>query len=261
MKIPALKTLAGLVLCLVVPAWAFAAPGSDRVPLGQKPLARCKAKLAAGAPLTVVCFGDSITEIGCAARWNPDWAGGASRPESNWGAVVVADLRKAYPRSAITLVNLGIGGENSAEGVNRLNTLAAAKPDLVLVEFGSNDCDYHEQPPEKTAAALNTILDRIRDGFMADAVVVGFGGDYPLKSTMKHREETEAVLVAVAKRQNVPYADVHSAILAATANGTKWCDFHKSNTDCHPNDAGHAVWAAAVTKALAKAGVGATHQP
>jgi len=261
MKIPALKTLAGLVLCLVVPAWAFAAPGSDRVPLGQKPLARCKAKLAAGAPLTVVCFGDSITEIGCAARWNPDWAGGASRPESNWGAVVVADLRKAYPRSAITLVNLGIGGENSAEGVNRLNTLAAAKPDLVLVEFGSNDCDYHEQPPEKTAAALNTILDRIRDGFMADAVVVGFGGDYPLKSTMKHREETEAVLVAVAKRQNVPYADVHSAILAATANGTKWSDFHKSNTDCHPNDAGHAVWAAAVTKALAKAGVGATCQP
>jgi len=241
-------------LMLVMATGATVAKEADIVHLARTPLSRSKAKLAAGKPLTVVCFGDSITEIGTAARWNIDWAGGASKPEKNWGAVVVDGLRKAYPKSTITLISQGIGGESSAEGVKRLEALAAAKPDLVLVEFGSNDCGYHELPPEKSAAAMTTILQRIEGVLKADAVVVGIGGDNPLKASMKdamkHRKETEAAIIAVAKRLNVPYADVRSAILAATENGAKWSAFHTSETDCHPNDAGHAVWAGAVKAAL-----------
>ena len=49
----------------------------------------------------------------------------------------------------------------------------------------------------------------------------------------------------VAEQAGVPFVDVRKAMLAATGGGDRWGEFHLAADNCHPNDAGHAVWARA----------------
>lgn len=63
---------------------------------------------------TVVAFGDSITASGA------------------WFSVA----NKAF---GISTINMGVGGENSQNGLSRLNQVLAKKPDVATVSFGMND--------------------------------------------------------------------------------------------------------------------------
>jgi len=212
-------------------------------------LPRVAAKLAAGEPVTVVLYGDSISEVGRSATW----FGGASEATANWGAVLVGLLGDAYPKSRITVKHYGIGGQNSYEGLGRLDGLGPLAPDLVLVAFGANDCGYHYLLPEETGLALKTLVTGIRGRYQADVVLVGSGGDDPEQPQFRHLAETLAATAAVAAETGVPYVDTRSPILAATDNGRKWADFHTMAGNCHPNDAGHRLWAQAAFAVIQRA--------
>lgn len=98
------------------------------------------AKLKAGQPVKVICWGDSVT-VG----------GDVSKPELRYADVFVAGLRERFPRAQITLQNISVGGSHSRQwlypdkvrfhdkpwqetGVT-FQRVVDAKPDLVTLEF------------------------------------------------------------------------------------------------------------------------------
>ncbi len=202
-------------------------------------LPRTRQLIAEKKPVRVVIYGDSISEV------KPGWNGGAKTPEANWGAVLVKRLQETYPDSAFSVHHFAIGGQNSYEGLGRLNWLEPFEPDLVLVAFGANDCCHHFLIPEETQLALTTLATEIPKRFGADVVLAGTGGDNPLKPFFRHLDETVQAQKDAATEAKVPFVDMRAAILAATENGTRWAEFHFNQDNCHPTDKGHVVWAEA----------------
>ena len=200
----------------------------------------------------IVCYGDSISEV------KQGWSGGASATDKNWGQQLALLLRQAYPGSEITVLPFGIGGQNAYEGLGRLETLRALHPDLVLLEFGTNDCCYHYLQPEETRLALSTLAQWTRERFGAEVMIVGTGGDNPLASTFRHVTETVQATRQAAEDAGVPFIDMRAAILKCTDNGKRWAEFHLAANNCHPNDHGHRVWAETVWQAIQQA-VAAPH--
>lgn len=202
-------------------------------------LPRTQQLIAEKKPVRVVLYGDSISEV------KAGWSGGAKTPEANWGAVLVKRLGEGYPASTFTIHHFAIGGQNSYEGLGRLDGLEAFKPDLVLVAFGANDCCYHYLIPEETKLALTTLATEIRKRFGADVVLVGTGGDNPLEPFFEHLDETVAAQRQAAAEAKVPFVDMRKAVLNATEEGKRWAEFHFNESNCHPTDKGHVVWAEA----------------
>jgi lysophospholipase L1-like esterase len=212
----------------------------------QTPLSRTATKLREAKPLRIVAFGDSISEVGR----SPQWHGGASTPAHNWAQQLAVLLRGAHRGSQIEVINAGIGGQNSYEGLGRIDILGALKPDLVLIEFGANDCAFHFLQPAETQLALTGMAQSIGAWFGADVAVMGTAGDNPLEPFFQHRDETVAATRAAAAAAAVPFVDMRAPVLAATENGARWAEFHLDAANCHPNDAGHRVWAQAVFAAI-----------
>ncbi len=200
-------------------------------------LPRTRQLIADKKPVRVVIYGDSISEV------KPGWNGGAKTPEANWGAVLVKKLAESYPDSAWSVRHFAIGGQNTYEGLGRLDYLEPFKPDLVLVAFGANDCCHHWLLPEETQLALTTLLTEIPKRYGADAVAVGTGGDNRLKPFFKHLAETLKAQQEAAADAGVPFVDMRAAILAATENGKTWAEFHFNEENCHPTNKGHEIWA------------------
>ncbi|MCF7817537.1 MAG: SGNH/GDSL hydrolase family protein, partial [Kiritimatiellales bacterium] len=92
------------------------------------------AKLKAGEPVTIVCWGDSVT-VGADLE----------NPQDRYSNQLEQRLKAKFPRADITVTNISIGGTQSAywlkgwdekktEGCTFARVLAA-KPDLVTLEF------------------------------------------------------------------------------------------------------------------------------
>lgn len=209
-------------------------------------LAHVNARLAANAPVHIVAYGDSISEVGR----TPGFFGGASSAEMNWASQLQRLLAAAYPTAHFAMAHFGIGGQNSYEGYGRVDWLRPYQPDLVLVAFGANDAGWHQLPPEATRTALAALVEWIQAILHVDVLLLGAGGDNPHAPYLAHVDDTLAATRAAAEQRAVPYVDIRAAILAATANGACWEDYHSNRQDCHPNDAGHAVWARAVLDVL-----------
>ena len=210
---------------------------STMLPLTQK-------RIAEKQPIHIVIYGDSISEV------KSGWSGGATGPEQNWGTQLVNRLSKEYPGIEFTVTPFGIGGQNSYEGLGRLDGLAAFKPDLVLVAFGANDCGYHYLLPEETKLALSTLVAAIQQRFRADVLLVGTGGDNPLKPFFRHLSETVTAQREAAAAAKVLFVDMRQAMLAVTENGKHWAEFHLGEGNCHPNNAGHQIWAETASAAI-----------
>ncbi len=205
-------------------------------------LPRTSENLRNGEKLRVVSFGDSISEVGRTTTY----FGGASCAGNNWASVVRDLLAAGYPGSEIEIIHQGIGGQNSYEGLGRLDSLEPLNADLVIVAFGANDCGWHHLEPWQTRVALKSIVDGIIIRYGGDVAVACTGGDNPLKSSFEHLDETIAITRQVAEESGVPFADIRTAVLQVTENGEKWGDYHFSDDNCHPDDHGHKVWGEAV---------------
>ncbi|OPZ88201.1 MAG: GDSL-like Lipase/Acylhydrolase [bacterium ADurb.Bin429] len=197
-------------------------------------------------PLRVVCYGDSISEVGRSANWY----GGAKSREANWGSQLQGLLRAAYPGVDIQVLHFGIGGQNAYEGLGRLDWLAEYKPDLVLVAFGANDTGWHPIPAEATKLALKTLAQWTQERYGADVVLMSTGGDNPRQPNHTHVAETVQATCEAAGEAGAGYIDIRAAILRVTEDGKRWTDYHNSPQDCHPNDTGHRFWAETVFQAL-----------
>lgn len=95
----------------------------------------------------IVAFGDSLTE-------------GAGVPSSSNYPTKLQELLdgKGY---LYRVVNEGVSGETSAQGLNRTGSIISLKPEIVLVEFGAND-GLRGIPVETIARNLEEIVRQLQ---------------------------------------------------------------------------------------------------
>jgi hypothetical protein len=113
------------------PILATAADAPRTTPTAESTIPRTLAKLHAGEPVTILAWGDSVTE----AAYLPE--------EDRWQSQFVRRLRKAFPQSEITLVTRGWGGRTIKNFLddppggehNYGEKVLSVKPDLVISEF------------------------------------------------------------------------------------------------------------------------------
>jgi acyl-CoA thioesterase-1 len=143
------------------------------------------AALNDGRPL-LVCFGDSLT------------AGYGAENGKSYPDFLQKDLdAKGYH---YRVVNEGVSGATSKDGVTRLEEIAALKPAVVVVEFGGND-GLRGLPVGELQANLDTMVKGLQDAG-AKVMVAGiilppdYGPDYVSKFV--------ATYPTVAKKYRVP---------------------------------------------------------
>ncbi len=98
-----------------------------------------------GLPV-IACFGDSLT------------AGYGLDSEDSYPAVLQRTLDSAGYRYRV--VNLGISGDTTKDGLARINRVLALAPSIVVVEFGGND-GLRGLPIASTRANLDAIVSRL----------------------------------------------------------------------------------------------------
>ncbi len=89
-----------------------------------------RGQLEAGEEATrIVCFGDSITGV--------YYHSGSARA---WTDMLGINLKKAYPKAKLEMINAGISGHTTANALSRIDQdVISKKPDLVIIMFGMND--------------------------------------------------------------------------------------------------------------------------
>ena len=138
------------------------------------------------APLRIACFGDSLTE------------GFGLHDSQALPAVLEQRLREQD--LDVRCLNLGISGETTEDGLDRLDQLLDARPDLAVIQFGTNDFFVGLEPSE-TELNLTDMLEALADKNIR-TVLVGvcclaeFGEEY--------KAEFDAVFPRLADRFGVP---------------------------------------------------------
>jgi lysophospholipase L1-like esterase len=116
--------------------------------------------------LTIVAFGDSITQAKEVA------------PEKKWPELLRAALQARMAEREVSVVNAGVGGNTSREGLARIEQdVLSRRSDWVLVEFGGNDATHipdRHVPPDEFAANLTRIERLIMEKTMARVMLLTF---------------------------------------------------------------------------------------
>jgi len=102
---------------------------------------------ALARPVTILALGTSLTQ------------GYGLPPGTEFTVQLQAALKSAGIASRI--VNAGVSGDTSADGLSRLDWSLADHPDAAIVELGSNDM-LRGTPPAETEKNLRAILDKLK---------------------------------------------------------------------------------------------------
>ena len=193
---------------------------------------RTVSDLKGGCNVTIVAFGDSIT------------AGFAVRHGFTvfWKEM----LQKKYPDARIKLINSGISGNTTLDGLARLDwDVLAYEPDLVTINFGINDAALGIDL-EEFQLNLRQMIMRIRAGPGSEILLLA---SQPLetpgfdKVVLKYYDS----IMDVAEAEDVGFVDVYAAWMDLVNQGTPLGSFILAGLD-HPNEAGYKVIAETLMK-------------
>lgn len=181
---------------------------------------------ASGNRPAIVCFGDSLT-----AGLGLD--SGESYPDV---------LQKLLDRRGYhyRVVNLGVSGETTQDGLARISMVVAEKPAIVVLEFGAND-GLRGQPVAGTEHNLARMVEQLQG---AGARLVLAGITLPPNYGPAYIQRFDAVyknLAAKYKLHFIPF------LLAGVAGNPSLMQ----RDGLHPNAAGARIVAATVARALA----------
>ncbi len=190
-----------------------------------------QAKLAAGGPVKIVAFGDSITA-----------GGDASKPELIFWQRWTDELQRKYPKASISAVNGATGGDTTVQGIARLQgKVLDEKPDLVLIAFGMNDHNVGSVPLAQFELNLKQIITRIRDQTAAEVVLLSAFPPNPKWKFGSHRmADYAAATERTAREMNCAFANVFNNWQTIAAR-KKPEDLLGNNIN-HPNDFGHWIY-------------------
>lgn len=142
---------------------------------------------AADTRPVIVAFGDSLT-----AGFNVE--PGESYPDY---LQQLLDARGYQYR----VVNAGIGGDTTGSGLDRVDSIIAMKPAIVILELGGND-GLRGLPLERTRANLEAILDRLEG---SGAVTVLAGMTLPPNYGPEYIAGFEKIYRDLAQRRRLPF--------------------------------------------------------
>ncbi len=183
-------------------------------------------RLESGEPTRIVCFGDSIT----GAYYH---TGG----QRAWCDMLGIALQRVFPNAQVTMVNAGISGHTTADGLARIQKDVLDKqPHLVVVMFGMNDVT--RLPLGEFGSNLQTIAQKCLD---AGAAVVlctpNSVHENPSRPNSKLAELSEFVL-RTAKDMSLPASDCFADFrMRREQDETAWMLL--MSDDIHPNMRGH----------------------
>ena len=205
------------------------------------PLARVRAKLAAGRPITVVTMGDSLTDF---SHW--------TNRTTNWPTEMAAQIKKE-DGSAVTLVNPAMGGTELRQNLVVLPrwTTTTPDPDLVTIFFGYNDWVAGMRQDRFTATEEDAV-DRVRRATQGRADVLLLTPCPPL--TLNNGEvlgELAAACRQAAQAKNAGLCDIYRDFQAVPPAARP--ALHASD-GVHLSLAGQQLVARSVLEALGKAG-------
>lgn len=181
-------------------------------------------------PVTIVCLGDSVTGV------YYHTGGKRAYPE-----MLEIAIKQAIPKANVTVINAGISGHTTQNGLERLERdVLSKKPDLVTVSFGLNDMT--RIPEDQFRKNLETIVARCRE-IKADVVlctpnaVINTGG----RPTEKLERYCE-VIRATARDLKLAVCDQYRAGDAQRRQDA-WAWRLTLSDEIHPNMDGHKLMA------------------
>ena len=191
----------------------------------RKYVERTRRDIESGADATIVCFGDSITAGYAVRRGFPSF--------------LLESLRQRFPDSKIEMINSGISGDTSQDGLSRLDwAVLSYEPDLVTINFGINDCVLGLSL-EEFEMNLVEMVRRIRAGPNSEILLLS---SQPLESPPYDQRVLDyyQTVERVAKEMNVGFVDVYGAWMKRVRAGTPLSSLILPGLD-HPNEAGYRI--------------------
>ena len=191
----------------------------------RKYVERTRQELESGADATIVCFGDSITAGYAVRRGFPSF--------------LLESLRQRFPDSKIEMINSGISGDTSQDGLSRLDwAVLSYEPDLVTINFGINDCVLGLSL-EEYEMNLVEMVRRIRAGPDSEILLLS---SQPLESPPYDQRVLDyyQTVETVAKEMNVGFVDVYGAWMKRVRVGMPLDSLILPGLD-HPNEAGYRI--------------------
>jgi len=238
-----LTLAAGLLACALSPSVA----GADRVCTAPadvlrlaQPLTRTAARLARHEPVTIVAIGSSST-----------YGAGASSPANTYPSRLAVELKSAFPKDKITVINRGVNGEEVPDMLRRFaDGVIKEKPDLVLWQVGTNSV-LRDKPLGPHSPLL---LDGIRRLKAAGADVVLIDPQYVPRVIAKADAEGMVRLIATtAKTADVDL--IQRFAMMRWWHDQEHMDFSEfaSPDNLHMNDWGYACLAKQISAAISEA--------
>ena len=183
------------------------------------------ANLQSGCDVTIVAFGDSITAGYAVRRGFPSF----------WKEM----LQRKYPDSRIEMINSGISGDTTMDGLARMDwAVLAYEPDLVTINFGINDCVMGLGLKE-FEINLVEIVRRIRAGPASEILLLT---SQPLETQPYDRLVLDYyhTIERVAREMDTGFVDVYEAWMERVRQGTPLGSQIIPGLD-HPNEAGYKI--------------------
>lgn len=213
---------------------------------------RTLAKLKAGEPVHIVCWGDSVTA-----------GGDASRAEHRFPKVLERRLREQFPQAQVKVTTIAVGGSQSQQWLYpgkfthprpervRFEQISEAKPDLVTVEF-VNDAYMDAAQVDRV---YGDILQRLH-GMGAEVILItphftsmrmmGFKS-----MTEPERRPYVLALRAFANSRGIALADAAGRWENLANEGISYITLLKNGLN-HPDDRGHAIFADELIKCFSE---------
>jgi lysophospholipase L1-like esterase len=184
--------------------------------------------------ITYVAFGDSITE-GCGVK-------------KNFVRILSEKISKSSPPIDLNTVNSGMSGDNSRDGLYRLDRdVLSYDPDLVTVNFGVNDA-FSGISAKQFADNLEKMAHRITASGCGRIVMLScevIPEPWAEKQVLPYWD----AMADAAGRTGCVYADAHGRWSREIASGRPESDLLIPG-DMHPNEEGHRIIAEAVWEAI-----------
>ncbi|MGI4853734.1 MAG: arylesterase [Janthinobacterium lividum] len=155
-------------------------------PLNETETARTLGASAPDNRPVIACFGDSLT------------AGYGVEEESSYPADLQRNLDAAGYHYRV--VNLGISGETTKDGLARVDRVVALKPAIVVVEFGGND-GLRGVPVASSRSNLDSILNRLTH---SGTRVVMAGITLPPQYSAPYIQQFNQTYTLLAKKYTIP---------------------------------------------------------
>jgi acyl-CoA thioesterase-1 len=134
----------------------------------------------------LICFGDSLT------------AGFGADPGQSYPDYLQADLDTLGYHYRV--VNRGISGNTTKDGVERVDSIVALKPAIVVVEFGGND-GLRGLPIEASRANMDKIVATLK---ASGTKVVLAGITLPPDYGPDYIKQFDAIYTMLAKKYQIP---------------------------------------------------------